>query len=596
MRRIAAGTLALILCGTTPQASTNVGVSKWVSGFYVGWMSSSYPPSAIDFSSLTHVMVFSVLPHTDGTLDKTLFIDATNGPKVAQDVAARAHAAGKQAILTVGGAGTAAGFEGATSAHMTTFVQNLVQTVTAWGYDGIDIDWEPLPASDYPLLLSLISNLRTAKPGMIVTADIGWLNINFPLSTSDAEFYVQLAGAVDQMNMMNYGMADNWGGWVVWHSSALYNDGSNHPSSVRSSAQMYINAGVPAAKLGMGIGFFGSCWNAPATAPLQAPGSAHVVASDNTMSFANIKNQYYSEFSYRYDAVAEAPYLSSTTPSGPAGCTFVSYEDETSVAAKANYARQAGLGGTIIWQLNEGYNPSAADPSSLLHAVGRAFLPTTGTTLTLAPIAGSPQSTPETSPFPTTLQAQVRDETGNPVAGITVTFAAPASGAAATFGGLSIATVLTDSSGVATAPVAVANARNGSYAVTATLDGGASPTTYSLTNTLVTPWTTTATAGTPQSAMVNKNFTVALRATVTDAYANPVAGVPVTFRAPTWGATAAFSGSASVTVMTDASGLAIAPTLTANGTAGSYSMIASAEDALVPAVFSLTNITHGRRK
>ena len=35
-----------------------------------------------------------------------------------------------------------------------------------------------------------------------------------------------------------------------------------------------------------------------------------------------------------------------------------------------------GLGGALIWQLNEGYNPSAADPSSLLHAVGASFLTT----------------------------------------------------------------------------------------------------------------------------------------------------------------------------------------------------------------------------
>src|SRR5438874_13707724 len=75
--------------------SAQAGTGKWVSGFYVGYMSSIYPPSAIDFSSLTHVMVFAVLPRADGTLDTSLFIDSTTGPKVAQAVATRAHAAGK---------------------------------------------------------------------------------------------------------------------------------------------------------------------------------------------------------------------------------------------------------------------------------------------------------------------------------------------------------------------------------------------------------------------------------------------------------------------------------------------------------------------
>jgi len=175
------------------------------------------------------------------------------------------------------------------------------------------------------------------------------------------------------MNMMTYGMADNWDGWVVWHSSAVRGEGRDHPTSIQSSVREYVGAGVPASKLGMGIGFYGSCWNAPATTPLQAPLSSQVVASDNDISFAAITNTYYRPDRYRYDANAQAPYLSFTVPTGPKRCTFISYEDETSVAAKGRYAVEAGLGGTIIWQINEGYVIGQPDPSSLLHAVGRAF-------------------------------------------------------------------------------------------------------------------------------------------------------------------------------------------------------------------------------
>jgi chitinase len=175
------------------------------------------------------------------------------------------------------------------------------------------------------------------------------------------------------MNMMTYGMADNWDGWVVWHSSALKGEGRDHPTSIQSSVREYVGAGVPASKLGMGIGFYGSCWNAPATTPLQAPLSSHVVASDSDISFAAITSAYYRQDRYRYDANAQAPYLSFTVPTGPKRCTFISYEDETSVAAKGRYAVEAGLGGTIIWQINEGYVIGQPDPNGLLNAVGRAF-------------------------------------------------------------------------------------------------------------------------------------------------------------------------------------------------------------------------------
>jgi len=386
-RRLAMLPLAFALAGAL---LSTAGAQTRVAGFYVGYDSGNYPPSAIDFTSVSQVNVFSVLPKNDGTIDTTLFIDSVNGPLVAQNVASLAHAAGRKAVLVVGGAGSGTQFHSATSStYMNAFVQNLINTITAWGFDGIDIDWEPLPSSDYPAMLSLVSKLRTGKPGMIITADVGWLNSNFALSSTDMQFYVNLGAAVDQMNIMTYGMADNWGGWVSWHSSAIYGQGGSNPSSVSNSVSQYVSAGVPAAKLSLGIGFYGSCWNAPVTGPLQPPGTSHVVASDNTMGFANIKKSYYNAANYHVDQSAQAPYLSFGSPTGPAGCTFISYEDEASVAQKGQYAAANGLGGAIVWQLNEGYNPGAADPNSLLHAVGNAFLGGTASQSTATSLSAS---------------------------------------------------------------------------------------------------------------------------------------------------------------------------------------------------------------
>src|SRR5262249_50875263 len=114
--------VAAVSAPAAPQA-TRPAAAKWVSGFYVGYMADIYPPSAIDFGSLTHVMVFSVRPQRNGTLDTALFIDRVNGPRTAQDVATRAHAAGRKAILVIGGSDTQAGFTGATSSeNLSTFV------------------------------------------------------------------------------------------------------------------------------------------------------------------------------------------------------------------------------------------------------------------------------------------------------------------------------------------------------------------------------------------------------------------------------------------------------------------------------------------
>jgi hypothetical protein len=106
----------------------------------------------------------------------------------------------------------------------------------------------------------------------------------------------------------------------------------------------------------------------------------------------------------------------------------------------------------------------------------------------------------------------------------------------------------------------------------------------------------TLTAGTPQTAMLETSFASSLQVTLANSDGCPVtgaAGVPVTFGAPSSGASGSFAGSGSntVTVGSDASGAEMAPTFTANGTAGTYTVTASSQYGSVS--FSLTNTAAG---
>ena len=98
-----------------------------------------------------------------------------------------------------------------------------------------------------------------------------------------------------------------------------------------------------------------------------------------------------------------------------------------------------------------------------------------------------------------------------------------------------------------------------------------------------------ATAGAPQSAVVNTPFATPLQAIVKDAQNNPVSGVPVTFTAPSTGPGAVFGILATATAMTNGSGIATAPALKANSQAGTYMVTASSPTVATPASFSLTN-------
>jgi sugar lactone lactonase YvrE len=102
----------------------------------------------------------------------------------------------------------------------------------------------------------------------------------------------------------------------------------------------------------------------------------------------------------------------------------------------------------------------------------------------IAVSAGSNQSAPLGQAFTTNLAALVTDSSNNPVPGALVTFTAPSTGASGTFAGGGIsAQSLSNSSGIATAPVFSANGTLGSYAVAASVSGVSATANFNLTNT-----------------------------------------------------------------------------------------------------------------
>src|SRR4051794_6985548 len=112
--------LTVVGLGTVPSSRADL----WVTAYYAAWNQELLPPADIDFSALTHVIQFSVVPNSDGTLNS-----APNGltPAYSTALVNQAHAAGKKALICVGGGASETGFKGAASvANRTNFINNLV--------------------------------------------------------------------------------------------------------------------------------------------------------------------------------------------------------------------------------------------------------------------------------------------------------------------------------------------------------------------------------------------------------------------------------------------------------------------------------------
>jgi hypothetical protein len=245
--------------------------------------------------------------------------------------------------------------------------------------------------------------------------------------------------------------------------------------------------------------------------------------------------------------------------------------------------RMASVGLLVLTSTVLGFLMSCGSSSSL----------STSSTVAITAASGTPQGATVGSAFAAPLVAMLTSN-GSPLAGVTVTFTAPVSGASGVFmtSGTAMETDTTNESGVATSSVFTANTVAGAYLVSATATGATIAASFSLTNNAAAATTVTATGGTPQSATVGTAFATNLAATVLDSNSSPVSGVSVTFTAPASGPSGAFmtSGGASETDVTDASGMATSSAFTANATTGPYTVTASAIGAAATASFSLTNV------
>ena len=330
----------------------------WNTGYYPGYRQSAMPPSVIDYTALTHIIHFSAMPTTSGTLDDApnsmTFMRSTN-------LIAVAHAAKRKVLFSVGPTGGSIFTNAASVANLPTFVSNLTNFMIVRGYDGIDIDWEPISSSDSARFTAFINALRasldTITPRPLLTIAV----------YTQPALIGTLQSKFDQINIMTYSMSGAYPGWITWHNAPLYNGGVKFPStggyvpSTEAIVNTFTNAGVPPGKIGIGIAFYGCMWSGGAGTPT---GGATLPAQSYTndpvtgeVAFNTIMSTYYQSNLYHWDTNAQSAYLSIDN-TGSTNDKFISYDDERTCQTKVSYARNRGIGGLMIWELGEGYRAS----------------------------------------------------------------------------------------------------------------------------------------------------------------------------------------------------------------------------------------------
>ncbi|HEY0263595.1 MAG TPA: glycoside hydrolase family 18 protein [Granulicella sp.] len=208
-------------------------------------------------------------------------------------------------------------------------------------FDGIDIDWEYPHSEDAENYLALLTELREkmdeVRPGLRLNIAVG----HSPRMYGSINF-AQVAALVDQVGLMTY---DFHGPWerTTGFLAPLRAGSSYRGNTVERSVQAYLEAGVPSAKLLLGIPFYGYGWK---LVPEENNGlfqEGQAIRGD--LPYPAIAEKLASSTLYR-DDTSQAPWLFD-------GDAFWTYEDPVSIHRKTEFARQQHLGGLMIWELGE---------------------------------------------------------------------------------------------------------------------------------------------------------------------------------------------------------------------------------------------------
>jgi GH18 family chitinase len=303
-------------------------LSRRVIGYFPDWEASGLL-NKTDWTSLTHVNYFSIVPSPSGALPAA----TSSGYSFAlmDNVVTTAHAHGVSVSIVVGGAGLDSTIIpiASDSTKTATFITNMKSFCAAHSFDGIDFDWEPAWGTATVAQITAYGNLLNAfkqqAPHLMLSAAV-----NPGLVPTDAgSRYVVPTSAVNSLDVIN-----------VMAYDFQIPDHSNYAQSTSALAawgNYAAPAGVPKSRIVLGVPFY---------------------AHEN--SWATAKT--YQSMLDTYPVLKTDPTLDN------AGGWY--FNNRTTIQNKSQYVVNNGFGGVMIWQLaQDHFTNNAIDQYSLLPVI-----------------------------------------------------------------------------------------------------------------------------------------------------------------------------------------------------------------------------------
>ncbi|XP_057514835.1 cysteine-rich receptor-like protein kinase 21 [Actinidia eriantha] len=277
------------------------------------------------------------------------------------------------------------------SNYRKSFIESSIETARSYGFHGLDFCWVSASnESEMANIATLFDEWRSAvesearnsnESQLILTMAVQYSpyldNTSFPIESIKKNLNWVHVMAYD------YYMPTWWNHTRAF--AALYDPGSEVSTDYGINA--WINAGLTANKLVLGLPFYGYAWTLvnPNDNAIGAPAKGPAITDDGSMSYKDIKG-----YIKRYGAVSNynATYVVNYCI---IGSSCIVFDDVEVVKTKVAYAKKMDLLGFFVWQvpyddnweLSQAAQDDEKDHSNKRTLWLKIFLPTVATVIIL---------------------------------------------------------------------------------------------------------------------------------------------------------------------------------------------------------------------
>ena len=351
---------------------------KRVVGYYPSW-AGDYTPDDIPFEKITHLNYAFLEPESNGEVKLAVTGDAD--PELLEELREKTHEHEDTSFMFSISSGWYSGrFSDAasTAENRERFAQTAIDLVQEYNFDGIDIDWEypdgTIREEDPQNLTLLLAEIREQLDALEAAEGEGNGHDNdngnghddghgrghhgyelsmavAPIPSNIDPLEVEtISDHLDHVNVMNYDFHGGWSSYTNFNAPlhlASDDPNGNELLTAHSSMQYWADQPIANEKITFGLPFYGRSFE---SVPAENDGLFQPFEGSGAETYYNIRQNIksQSDYEYHWHDEAEVPWIYS-----PEEEIFIAYDDEHSIANKAQYVVDNDFGGVMCWELSQ---------------------------------------------------------------------------------------------------------------------------------------------------------------------------------------------------------------------------------------------------